>query len=83
MRVLIDTTFTLRGPSGTATYVERLVSALRDQGVDVREAANVRRRPPGRGRPASVANFVEDLRWTRMELPRRARAASSASLSFT
>ena len=30
MRVLLDTTFALRGPSGTAVYLERLAAALRE-----------------------------------------------------
>ena len=46
MRVLIDTTFALRGPSGTGVYVERLATALRELGVEVVEAANARRRAP-------------------------------------
>ncbi len=35
MRVLLDMTYALRGPSGTAVYVERLSQALRDEGVEV------------------------------------------------
>jgi hypothetical protein len=74
VRVLIDTTYALRGPSGAATYFDGLVPALRETGVDVVEAANRRRRPPGTG---SLRNWLEDLRFTARELPRRARAAGA------
>ena len=74
MRVLLDTTFTRRGPSGTGVYVERLAAALRDAGVDVVEAANERRRPPGSG---SARNLAEDARWTQVELRRRAREVTA------
>jgi glycosyltransferase involved in cell wall biosynthesis len=73
MCVLLDTTYTLRGPSGTAVYVERLASALRAAGVEVVEAANHRRRAPAGGGVGSVRNLAEDWRWTQVELPRRAR----------
>ena len=33
MRVMIDTTFARRGPSGTGVYLERVVAALRTQGI--------------------------------------------------
>ena len=69
MRVLIDTSYALRGPSGTATYVLELVPALRAAGVEVIEAANERRRPPAGGGIGSVRNFVSDYRWTRRTLP--------------
>jgi glycosyltransferase involved in cell wall biosynthesis len=72
VRVLIDTTFALRGPSGTGVYVERLSDALRELGVDVVEAANRGRRPPGGGGLRSAANFVADQWWVQAELPRRA-----------
>ena len=55
MRVLLDTTYALRGPSGTGVYIERLAAALREAGVDVVEAADTRRPPPaggGRGQRA-------------------------------
>jgi glycosyltransferase involved in cell wall biosynthesis len=77
MRVLIDTTFTRRGPSGTGVYIERVVPALRALGVDVVEAANERRRPPAGGGPGSWRNAAEDRRWSAVELPRRARAAGA------
>lgn len=75
MRVLIDTTFAHRGPSGTGIYLERLVPALRAAGVDVVEAANTARRPPSGGGLGSARNLMADLAWTSAELPRRARAA--------
>ncbi len=75
MRVLLDTTFTLRGPSGTAIYIDALANALAAEGIDVVGVANHRRGAPGRGRAASAANLVSDLRWTAVELPRLARAA--------
>jgi glycosyltransferase involved in cell wall biosynthesis len=74
VRVLIDATYALRGPSGTATYLGGLVPALREAGVDVVEAANRRRRPPGTG---SLRNWLEDARFTARELPRLARAAGA------
>ena len=64
MRVLIDTTFALRGPSGSGVYVERLLPALREAGVDVVEAANTRRRPPAGGGLGSVRNAMGDEVWT-------------------
>jgi glycosyltransferase involved in cell wall biosynthesis len=77
MRVLLDTTFARRGPSGTGVYLERLVPALRAAGVEVEEAANERRRPPAGGGLGSAANALEDLRWTAVELPRLARSAGA------
>ncbi len=46
MRVLIDTTFALRGPSGTGVYLARLIDVLHGLGVDVVEAQNTARRAP-------------------------------------
>ena len=74
MRVLVDTTYTLRGPSGTATYLAGLVPALREAGVDVVEVANERRRPPGTG---STRNWLADAAWVQRELPRRARTVGA------
>jgi glycosyltransferase involved in cell wall biosynthesis len=71
VRVLIDTTYALRGPSGTATYVRHLVPALRALGVDVVEAANEHRRPPGRGGVGSVRNLAGDRLWVERGLRRR------------
>jgi glycosyltransferase involved in cell wall biosynthesis len=77
MRVLIDTTYSRRGPTGTGVYIERLVPALRDLGVEVVEAANERRGPPAGGGPGSWRNAAQDARWSAVELPRRARAAGA------
>jgi glycosyltransferase involved in cell wall biosynthesis len=77
VRVLIDTTYALRGPSGTAVYLDRLIAALRGQGVEVVEAANQRRRPPGGGRAASARNFAADRAWETVGLPRHAREANA------
>ena len=49
-----------------------LVPALREAGVDVVEAANERRRPPGSGGSAA-RNWLADAAWVQRELPRRAR----------
>ena len=46
MRVLLDTTYARRGPSGTGVYIDRLAHALREEGVEVVEAANDRRPDP-------------------------------------
>jgi glycosyltransferase involved in cell wall biosynthesis len=70
MRVLIDTTFALRGPSGSGVYVERLADALRAEGVDVVEAANAKRRPPAGGGLGSLRNLASDARWTQLTLRR-------------
>ncbi len=77
MRVLVDTTYARRGPTGTGVYLERLVSALRELGVDVVEVANERRRPPAGGGPGSWRNAAVDRWWSGVELPRRARAAKA------
>jgi glycosyltransferase involved in cell wall biosynthesis len=75
MRVLLDTTYARRGPSGTGVYIDRLASALRDEGVDVVEAANERRPTPAGGGAGSLRNLALDQHWTQVELPRRAREA--------
>ncbi len=77
MRVLLDTTFARRGPSGTGVYVERLAAALAGEGVDVVETWNRRRRAPGSGGVGSAVNLVGDEWWTTVELPRAARAAAA------
>lgn len=74
MRVLLDTTYALRGPSGTAVYLERLQPALEAEGIEVVEAANVRRPAPAGGGAGSARNLALDALWTQVELPRRARA---------
>jgi len=75
MRVLLDTTYARRGPSGTGVYLEQLVRALRAEGVEVVEAANRRRPAPARGGIGSVRNLALDAWWTQAELPRLATKA--------
>ena len=77
MRVLLDTTYALRGRSGTGVYVERLSAALRAEGVDVVETADARRPPPAGGGAGSAGNLARDTWWTQVALPRRARAANA------
>jgi glycosyltransferase involved in cell wall biosynthesis len=78
VRVAIDTSAAARGPSGTAVYVERLVAALRGQGIDVVELRQpARLRPGGRNRARSAANAALDLAWTRELLPRAAARAGA------
>jgi len=73
VRVLIDTSYVERGPSGTAVYVRRLVEALRDEGVEVVEAAQRRRLAPGAGNPVrSAVNAALDLAWLHGGLARAA-----------
>lgn len=73
MRVLIDTSYALRGPSGTATYILELTAALRDvEGVELVEVADERRRPPGGGGLASLRNHLTDRAWLRRRLPQLA-----------
>ena len=75
IRVLVDTTFALRGHSGTGVYLERVIRALEGLGVEVVEAANTARRAPAGGGPRSALNWATDAYWTAVELPRRAREA--------
>jgi glycosyltransferase involved in cell wall biosynthesis len=77
MRVLLDTTYAQRGPSGSGVYIARLTAALRAAGVEVVEAANQRRRPPAGGGLSSARNLALDSWWTQVELPRRARTAGA------
>ena len=77
IRVLVDTTFALRGHSGTGVYLERITRALGDLGVEVIEAANTARRAPGGGGPRSALNWTTDAYWAAVELPRRAREANA------
>ena len=56
MRVLIDTSYSRRGPSGTGVYVEQLVRALRERdAVEVVEAIQPRRLRPGGASPLRSA----------------------------
>ncbi len=74
MRVLLDTSLTLRGPSGTGVYLTHLVPALEAAGVEVVEAVNGARRAQGGGAGLRAAvNLATDAYWTQRELPRRAR----------
>ncbi len=75
MRVLLDTTFALRGHTGTGVYLTRLAEALDRIGVDVVEARNDGRRAPGGGLRRSALNAGADEWWTTVELPRRAHQA--------
>jgi len=77
MRVLLDTTYAQRGPTGTGVYLEQLSAALRELGVEVVEAANPRRRAPAGGGLGSWRNAAEDRRWTAAVLPRRAREVNA------
>ena len=83
MRVLIDTSFATRGPSGTAVYIERLTDALRERGnVEVIEARRRRRPAPGRSRRRgrvlwSATNAVLDVLWLQVSLRRQARRAGA------
>lgn len=73
VRVLLDTTFSRRGPSGTSVYVDRLGAALEEAGVEVVRAANPRRPAPAGGGVGSAVNLLLDRLWTDVELPRRGR----------
>jgi glycosyltransferase involved in cell wall biosynthesis len=79
MRVLVDTTYADRGPSGTGVYVRELAAALRElDGVDVAEARQPRRLRRGAGNPLrSAANALLDYTWLHVGLPRAARAAGA------
>ena len=79
MRVLIDTSFAARGPSGTAVYIERLTEALRARGhIEVIETRRRRRPAPGRSRRRggvvwSALNALLDVWWTQVSLRTQAR----------
>lgn len=76
MRVLIDTSYARRGPSGTAVYVDEVVRALRARSrVEVVTAAQRRRLRPGgpRNPLRSAANAALDALWLHVGLPRAAR----------
>lgn len=77
MRVVLDTTFALRGASGTGVYLVRIAAALRELGVEVVEVADERRRPPAGGGVRSARNLMRDLWWTDVALPTRAREAGA------
>jgi glycosyltransferase involved in cell wall biosynthesis len=77
MRVLLDTSYAARGPSGTAVYIERLAEALRERdGIELIEARQPRRlRRGGRNPLRSAVNAALDFVWLHRGLPRAARAA--------
>jgi glycosyltransferase involved in cell wall biosynthesis len=77
VRVLIDTTFALRGPSGTGVYLARLIDVLHGLGVEVVEAQNDARRSPSGGGWRRGLNVSVDAWWTTVALPRRARAVGA------
>ncbi len=79
VRVLIDTTYADRGPSGTGVYIEMITAALRRAGtVEVVEARQRMRLRPGAGNPLrSAANGALDLLWLHVGLPRAARIAGA------
>jgi glycosyltransferase involved in cell wall biosynthesis len=83
VRVLIDTSFAARGPSGTAVYIDRLTAALRERGnVELTEARRRWRPAPGRTRGRagllwSALNALLDLWWLQVGLRRRARRAAA------
>ena len=66
MKVVIDTSYVRRGPSGTATYLEQLVPALRSLGIDVREVAE--------RRPHRYTNLAAEAAW-QLRVARAARGA--------
>jgi len=77
VRVLIDTSYALRGPSGTGTYILELTAALRRLGVDIVEVSNDRRRPPAGGGLGSARNLLADRRWLTRSLPQFAADVSA------
>lgn len=78
MRVAIDVSYTARGPSGTAVYIEQLVAALELEGIDVVQLREpVRGRRGGRNKLRSAANAALDLAWARELLPRAAARAGA------
>lgn len=72
MRVLLDTSYAQRGASGTATYVERLRSALEELGTDVVAVGDDGRPAPGGGGWRSARNLLRDRWWLDVALPRLA-----------
>jgi glycosyltransferase involved in cell wall biosynthesis len=79
VRVLVDTSFAARGPSGTAVYLGGLLPELRN--VEVVEARQRVRFRPGAGNPLrSAANLVADLAWIHGGLPLAARRAGADAI---
>lgn len=78
MRVLIDTSYTQRGFSGTSVYIEQLVRALRQsrrvEVVTVTQRSRLRRRRGGPlGWARGAVNLGLDALWLHVGLPRAAR----------
>jgi glycosyltransferase involved in cell wall biosynthesis len=81
MRVAIDTSYAARSVSGTGVYIERLIDALEDTGIEVvRLRQPMRDRRGGRNKLRSTANAALDLAWTRELLPRAAERAKADML---
>jgi glycosyltransferase involved in cell wall biosynthesis len=72
VKVLLDTSYALRGSSGTAVYVERLQAALGELNVAVVPVADARRPAPAGGGWRSVRNHARDRWWLQVALPRLA-----------
>lgn len=79
LRVLLDTSYADRGPSGTGVYLRHLTDALRERGqVEVIEPRPRRRPRPGGGNPfRSALNAALDAAWLHVSLPRAARRAGA------
>lgn len=77
MKVALDISYTLRGYSGTATYIEMLHRGLQAAGVDVVTFADKSRSAPAGGGIGSLNNLRRDLWWTNVELPRLAANADA------
>ena len=78
MRVAIDTSYGALGPSGPAIYIERLIAALEQEGVEVVRLSQPFR--PRRGRRTklrSAANAAFELAWTKELLPKAAQRAKA------
>ncbi len=73
VKVLLDTSYALRGSSGTAVYVERLQAALGELNVAVVPVADTRRGAPVAGGGwRSIRNHARDRWWLQVGLPRLA-----------
>jgi len=72
VKVLLDTSYALRGASGTATYVERLQAGLEELNVDVVAVGDEGRPAPGGGGWRSARNLLRDRWWLEVGLPRLA-----------
>jgi glycosyltransferase involved in cell wall biosynthesis len=79
VRVLVDTSYLTRGPSGIGVYIDRLVHALAEEGaVELVQVRQRRRLRLGAGNPLrSAANAVLDALWLHVGLPRAARLSGA------